>query len=288
MRPASASCITAVHVNSLVTEPMRNIVRSGSTGLRSPTFAQPYPFDRSSSPSRTTETVAPAMCLSRMCATITPSRNASSSAASVGPRLAGTFSSGACAPSGAAARSIDKPSAFSPAGCHGRRIGSLRRGYGPARSDEQPLLRGRCRARRPDLRQHAREVAAEDAPDRVVAVAAADERLGHVEHALRVIDALDVDLVAERVAVLVAGLEPRVVLGRHVVIAVQVDVAADAEVLYADQVPDIVEVIDVVLDRGRLDVAHEVADARDAHDAARLRHRADRLVRLGARMTVHQ
>src|SRR5690606_1421509 len=147
----------------------------------------------------------------RMCATITRSRNASSSGASGGPRLAGTIGAVVCAPTGAAARSIDRPSAFSTAGCHGRRIGALRRGYGPARIYDQPLLRGRCRARRPDLRQHAREVAAEDAPDRVVAVAAADERLGHVEHALRVIDALDVDLVAERVAVLVAGLEPRVV-----------------------------------------------------------------------------
>src|SRR5918999_1407711 len=120
----------------------------------------------------------------------------------------------------------------------------------------------------PDLRQHPTEVAAQDAADVGVGVLAADEPLGEIVHALRVIDALDVDLLAEAVAPLVAGAQPTVLLGRHVVIAVEVDVAADPEVLRADELGHVIVVIEKVLDRRRLVTLDEHPHAGDAHDAA--------------------
>jgi hypothetical protein len=63
---------------------------------------------------------------------------------------------------------------------------------------------------------------------------------------------VDVDLVPEGVGVLVGRLEPLVLLRRQVVVALQVDVAADAQVLDAHQVPHVVVVIDQVLHGRRL------------------------------------
>src|SRR5688572_19608624 len=67
----------------------------------------------------------------------------------------------------------------------------------PRLMDDQRLAR--CAAvpqqsHRPNLRQHAPEIAAEHQLDLLVGVLAPDQPLGEIEHPLRVIDALDVDL----------------------------------------------------------------------------------------------
>src|SRR5688572_29105317 len=77
---------------------------------------------------------------------------------------------------------------------------------------------------RPDLGQHAPEVAAEDALDLAVGILAAHQALGEVEHPLRMVEPLDVDLVAKPVAALVARPQLLVRLGRHVVVAIEVHV----------------------------------------------------------------
>ena len=58
--PSSTCCITAVQVKSLEIEPIRKSVVAGSTALLESTTAYPYPFEKRSAPSRTTETVMPA------------------------------------------------------------------------------------------------------------------------------------------------------------------------------------------------------------------------------------
>src|SRR5918999_3507897 len=130
----------------------------------------------------------------------------------------------------------------------GRRTTGMRTGS-PEGSSRQSAFRFELARRagllrllghRPDVGQHTPEVAAEDAADVGVAVFAANETLGEIVDALRVIDALDVDLVAEGVAPLVTGLESLVLLGRHVVVAVEIDVAADAEVLRPDELRDVI------------------------------------------------
>jgi hypothetical protein len=103
-----------------------------------------------------------------------------------------------------------------------------------------------------------------------------------------VIEPFDIDLVAEAVAALVTRSETLVVLGRHRVVAVEVHVAADADVLDRRQLGDVVDVIEHVLDRRRFLRPHEHADARDAHDPAGRGHLPNRFVGLAARMSGHQ
>src|SRR6185369_10583305 len=136
--------------------------------------------------------------------------------------------------------------------------------------------------------EQAPEIAAEDRADVLVGITAADQRFGQVERLARMIEAFDVDLVAEAVARLVRLLQLLVLIRRHVVVAVQVGVRADADVLDADQLHDVIDVIDDVLDRGRLLVLHEHAHAGDAHHAALHRELADRLVGLEPRMIVER
>ena len=102
------------------------------------------------------------------------------------------------------------------------------------------------------------------------------------------VEAIRVELVAERVARLVAGHQLLALVGRHVVIAVQVRIGADTDVLDADELHDVVDVVDQVLDRGRLAVADEIPDAGDAHHAALGGELLDRLVGLEPRMVVER
>ena len=99
------------------------------------------------------------------------------------------------------------------------------------------------------------------------------------------VDALDVNLVAEGIAALVAVLQSLVLVGRHVVVAIEIDVAADTDVFDADHLCHIVHVIDHVLDGGRLAILHEVADTGDAHHAPRLAAGTNDVVWLAARMS---
>jgi hypothetical protein len=99
-----------------------------------------------------------------------------------------------------------------------------------------------------------------------------------------VIETFDIALLAHRVARLVARADLLAHLRRQIIEAVQVRVGADTYVLDADELHDVVDVIDQVLDRRGLPVTHEHAYAGDAHDAALGRYLFDRLVGLEARM----
>ena len=76
--------------------------------------------------------------------------------------------------------------------------------------------------------------------------------LGQVEDALRMIETLDVDLVAERVAVLVARAQRACCLRAAVVVAVEVDVAPQARGARPTSFAHVVVVIEHVFDGGRL------------------------------------
>jgi hypothetical protein len=80
---------------------------------------------------------------------------------------------------------------------------------------------------------------------------APDQSLGQAEDPLRVVDAFDVDLLADPVAAFVAGAQSLVFFRRHVVVAVKVDVAAHADVLDAREFLDVIEMIEEMLD-GRM------------------------------------
>src|SRR5688572_30889958 len=97
------------------------------------------------------------------------------------------------------------------------------------------------------------------------------------------VDPFDIDLLAEAIAALVAGAQAFVVFRWHRVVTIEVDVAADPDVLYRRQAGDVLDVIDEMVDCRRLFGADEHAHARDAHDTASRRHLADRLVGLADR-----
>src|SRR5581483_2278867 len=135
----------------------------------------------------------------------------------------------------------------------------------------------------PDVRQGALRVAAEDARDLRIGVAAPDQPLGEIEHAPDVIQSADRDAAVGILVILVARevrLRPRIEAAavHRVRVADHVEVAADRDVLDPDQLRDVVDMVEHVLDRDGLAVLHHEADHRDAHHAAGLRHPADRIV----------
>src|SRR3546814_5815543 len=113
-----------------------------------------------------------------------------------------------------------------------------------------------------------------------VGIAAADEFLRQVVDLLRMIEAVGVDLVAEGVARLVPGLQHLILVGRHVVIALEIGVRSDADMLDADQPRDMIDMVDHVGAGRRLLAEHEHANARYAHHTALSAQRLDRLVGL--------
>src|SRR5262245_10920423 len=81
---------------------------------------------------------------------------------------------------------------------------------------------------RPDFRQHAFEIPSQYHLDLAIGVFATDQPFGQIERPLRMVDAFDVYLVAKPVTAFVTGAQPLVFFGRHVVVAVQVNIAAHA------------------------------------------------------------
>ena len=102
------------------------------------------------------------------------------------------------------------------------------------------------------------------------------------------IEAFDIDLLSKAVAPLVAGSQLPVQLRRHRVIAVKIDVAADAQMLGADKLCDVIEVIEHVFDRSRLVSLHKHTHAGYSHNASGCAHLLDSLVSLAARMPGNQ
>src|SRR5215813_14894974 len=109
----------------------------------------------------------------------------------------------------------------------------------------------------PDFRQDSFEIAAENSFNLPVAVLAANQSFSQVKHTSRVIEPFDVDLLAEAITALVPRAQSFVFFRWHPVIAIKIDVAADAEVLRADQFSDVIEMIERVFYCGRLVVFHE-------------------------------
>src|SRR5262245_40429225 len=99
------------------------------------------------------------------------------------------------------------------------------------------------------------------------------------------IHAINVELVAEAVGARGAVLHPLELGRRHVVVAIKIDVASDAQVLDAHQLSNMIEMIKQVLNCGRFTVTDEVAHTRDAHDAAGRSHLPNGLVGLASRMS---
>src|SRR5687768_13363326 len=102
------------------------------------------------------------------------------------------------------------------------------------------------------------------------------------------IDAFDVDLFSKAVAAFIAGSQLPVELRWHCVVAIQIYVAADAEMLGPDQLRHVIEMIQHVLDRGRLISLDEHTHAGYAHNAAGGSHLFDCFVGLAAWMPRHK
>ena len=102
------------------------------------------------------------------------------------------------------------------------------------------------------------------------------------------VESFDIDLFTKGVAAFVSGAELLVEIGRHRIVAVKIDVTADAEMLWSNQFPDVIEMIEYVLDRRRLVAFDKHAHPRDADDAARFANLLDRFVSLQTRMPGHE
>src|SRR5690606_8400269 len=132
------------------------------------------------------------------------------------------FSSAASSPAACAAATPDMPS--TQARANAERLRLVRITISPSGLFRKP-------DRLPRGGQQAPEIAAQHQPDVFVGVAAPDHRLGQVVDLARVVEAVGVDLLAEAVARLVRAAQHRVLLRWHVVVAVEVGVGADADVL---------------------------------------------------------
>src|SRR3546814_20084147 len=71
------------------------------------------------------------------------------------------------------------------------------------------------------------------------------------------VETIDVDLVAKGVAALVAALEQRIFVRLHIVIAVKVGVGADADLVDADALCDMVDMVGHMPDVGGIGCPHE-------------------------------
>ena len=121
----------------------------------------------------------------------------------------------------------------------------------------------------PNLREYAFKVAAENSLDVHIAILASNQTFSQIKHSFRMVESFDIDLFTKGVAALVSGPELLVEIGRHRIVAVKIDVTADAEMLWSNQFPDVIEMIEDVLDRRGLVAFDKHAHAGDADDAAR-------------------
>src|SRR5579864_3383237 len=75
---------------------------------------------------------------------------------------------------------------------------------------------------------------------------------------------------------------------RQLVVAIEIDIAADADVLDPDKLRDVIEVIDHILDGDGLVAAHQLPNPADTHNAAACRHLLDQEVTLVSRMGIQR
>src|SRR5688572_784587 len=130
----------------------------------------------------------------------------------------------------------------------------------------------------PDLSENAFEVAAKDTLYFGIGILSADKPLGKIKHPFRMVQAFYIDLLAEAVAAFVACPKLFVQLGRHLVISIKIDVAAHTQVLGADKLSYMVEMIEYMLDRCGLVNLYEHPHAGYSHYATAVFNFLDRLV----------
>src|SRR5262249_23790477 len=124
----------------------------------------------------------------------------------------------------------------------------------------------------PSLRENALEVAAQNSFDTTITVLTANQALRKVEHPLWMIYPFNIYLLPESITSLVARCKRLVELGRHVVVTVEIDVAADSEMLDAHQLCYVVVMIQIVFDARGLVRLYEHSDAGYSHHATLRRH----------------
>src|SRR5258708_37493120 len=88
---------------------------------------------------------------------------------------------------------------------------------------------------RPNVRERTLELPAENQFDVGIAVLAPDQALGEVKHALWMVQTFDINFFAERIAALIAGAQLLVFFRRHAIVALQIRIAAHADVSYSDK-----------------------------------------------------
>ena len=137
--------------------------------------------------------------------------------------------------------------------------------------------------RGPDLIQNAPEIAAKYEFNIGIGVAAANQTIGQIEHALEMIEAVGVHLVAKSVTRFIEAAQPLLVLG-HRIITIEIVIPAHSDMLDTDELRDVIEMVEQSLNVGRFPVRNEIAHAGDSNDAAFLRHFADRFVCFATRM----
>src|SRR5262249_19723833 len=99
------------------------------------------------------------------------------------------------------------------------------------------------------------------------------------------IEPFHIDLFPETVASFVARSQLAILFRRHRVVTVQIDIASDAKMFGTDQLRHVIEMIEYILDRGRLIHLHKHPHACDSHYAAGGAHLLYRFIWLAARMT---
>src|SRR5690349_9379611 len=102
------------------------------------------------------------------------------------------------------------------------------------------------------------------------------------------IESFHIDLFPETVASFVARSQLAILVGRHRVVTVQIDIASDAEMFGPYQLCYVIEMIEYILDRGRLIHLHKHPHSCNSHHAARGAHLLYRFVCFAARMTRSQ
>src|SRR5262245_17912341 len=99
------------------------------------------------------------------------------------------------------------------------------------------------------------------------------------------IDSLDIDLLTESVTALITRAQSLIKFRRHCIISVEVNIAADSEMLGANQLRNMIEMVEQVFDRRRFIVLDEHPHTGDAYHAAGGSDLLDCFVALAPRMT---
>src|SRR5688572_10020699 len=114
----------------------------------------------------------------------------------------------------------------------------------------------------------------------LVAILPADQSLGKIKHSFRVIQALDIDLFPKAVAAFIVCAQPLILLGRHIVVPIQVHIASKPKVFHANEFLYMVEMVQDMINCCRFFSAHKHSHSSDPHYTTASRHLLDCLISL--------